>query len=286
MLKKVFGGVRLTWPRLLLFSVAMGVVGALAAMLVPDGWSLHEIAVHLEFWILCAIFIITNCGSAKEAAVKTFVFFLISQPLIYLIQVPFNWMGWQIFQFYPHWLIITVLTLPGAFIGWYIKRNDLLSGLILSVMLAALVCFGVGYLKDAVGNFPRHVLSTLFCFGQIPLYVWGILQNRRARLLALAISVAALLVFGFLTLRQPEVQLHQIMSLDTEKYPADDSWSAEIEDKKLGTATLRDADELGWLIDLDLYTKDRVPVVLRDGEGGEYVLTVWYENNAGLQVED
>ena len=154
MLKKVFGGVRLTWPRLLLLSVAMGVVGALAAMLVPDGWSLHEIAVHLEFWILCAIFIITNCGSAKEAAVKTFVFFLISQPLIYLIQVPFSWMGWQIFQFYPYWLIITVLTLPGAFIGWYIKRNDLLSGLILSVMLAALVCFGVGYLKDAVGNFP------------------------------------------------------------------------------------------------------------------------------------
>ena len=286
MIRKIFGGLRLSWPRLLLFSAAMGVVGALAALLVPDGWSLHEIAVTFEFWILCAIFVITNCQSAKEAAVKTFVFFLISQPLIYLIQVPFSWMGWGLFQFYPHWFFITLLTLPGAFIGWYIKRNDLLSGLILSVMLIALVYFGVGYLKDTVENFPRHLISTLFCFGQVPLFIWGILQNRRARLLALAISLAALLVFGFLTLRQPEAQLHQIVQLDTEKYPAEAGWTAEIEDASLGKASLRDADELGWLLDLELYTKERVPLVLRGADGEEYRLTVWYDDDTGLHIED
>ena len=199
MLKKIFGGLRATWPRVLIFAAAMGVVGALAALLAPDGSSLHEIAVRMEFWVLCAILIITNCPSPKEAALKTFVFFLISQPLIYLIQVPFNWLGWGIFRFYPYWLVITVLTLPGAFIGWYIRKDNLLSGLILSVMLSLLVWLGVGPLQYTLANFPGRLLSTLFCFGQIPLYVWGILRNRRARIAALAVSLAALLVIGYLT---------------------------------------------------------------------------------------
>lgn len=286
MVKKLFGGIRMTWPRLLLFAVAAGVVTALAAMLVPDGNSFHEIAVSFEAWILFAVFIISNCESAKEAAVKTFVFFLISQPLVYLVQVPFSWMGWGLFGYYRYWFYITLLTLPGGFIGWFIKKDNLLSGLILSVMLVLLILLGVGYLKDTVENFPRHLISTVFCFGQVPLFIWGILRNRRARLLALAISLAALLVIGFLTLRQPEAQLHQIVQLDTEKYPAEAGWTAEIEDASLGKASLRDADELGWLLDLELYTKERVPLVLRAADGEEYRLTVWYDDDTGLHIED
>jgi hypothetical protein len=113
-----------------------------------DESSFHEIAVHLEAWVLFAILIIVNCEKPLEAALKTFVFFLISQPLVYLLQVPFTWMGWQIFQFYPYWGFVTVLTLPGAFIGWFIKKDNLLSGLILSVMLVLLVLQGASYARD------------------------------------------------------------------------------------------------------------------------------------------
>ena len=286
MLKKVFGGVRLTWPRLLLFSVAMGVVGALAAMLVPDGWSLHEIAVHLEFWILCAIFIITNCGSAKEAAVKTFVFFLISQPLIYLIQVPFNWLGWGIFQYYRYWFIITLLTLPGAFIGWHIKRNDLLSGLILSVMLVLLALQGVSYLKDTAENFPQHLISTLFCFGQIPLYIWGILQNNKARAAALGICLAALVFFGWQTWSGPRMDQMQLVELDTEKYPIDENWTVRTEDESISTAELVELDGPVWYLRLHLFSEDTNTVILTDGEGREYTFTVRYEENWGIRILD
>lgn len=78
MLKKVFGGLKMTWPVVLIFAVLAGVITALIAMFVPDENSLHEVAVSVEAWILFAILIIVNCDKPLEAACKTFVFFLIS----------------------------------------------------------------------------------------------------------------------------------------------------------------------------------------------------------------
>ena len=110
-LKKLFGGINLTWPKLLIFAVASGVYTALVSI-IPQlkDTSLHTIAVTFEVWILLGIFIIMNSKSNLDAALKSFVFFLISQPLIYLIQVPFYDRGWEIFMYYPYWLKITVLT--------------------------------------------------------------------------------------------------------------------------------------------------------------------------------
>ena len=44
MLKKLFGGIRMTWPRLILFALASGIVTGLIALLVPDGNSFRQIA--------------------------------------------------------------------------------------------------------------------------------------------------------------------------------------------------------------------------------------------------
>ena len=41
-------------------------------------------------------------------------------------------MGWQLFHYYPYWFKITLLTFPGAIIGWFIKKDNILSGVILS----------------------------------------------------------------------------------------------------------------------------------------------------------
>ncbi len=41
-----------------------------------------------------------------------FFFFLISQPLIYLLQVPFSSMGFELFIYYKYWFIWTLLTIP------------------------------------------------------------------------------------------------------------------------------------------------------------------------------
>lgn len=76
-----------------------------------------------EAWIFFAVIIMANCKKPLESALKTFVFFLISQPLIYLFQVPFSWMGCELFKFYFYWFKVTLCTFPGAFIGWFITKR-------------------------------------------------------------------------------------------------------------------------------------------------------------------
>ena len=124
MQSKIFGGIKLTWKRLILLAVISGIITGLIALLIPDGNSIHQIAVTFEAWIVLAIIVIVNCDKPLDAALKTFVYFLISQPLVYLIQVPFNRLGFGLFNYYwPYWFIWTVATLPGGFIAWYIKKE-------------------------------------------------------------------------------------------------------------------------------------------------------------------
>ena len=276
----------MTWPTVLLLAVGAGVVTALAAILIPDGNSFHEIAVHLEAWVLLAIFIISNCEKPWEAALKTFVFFLISQPLAYLFQVPFSWLGWGIFRYYRYWFFITLLTLPGAFIGWFIKRDDILSGLILSVMLVLLTAQGMSYAGDMVRNFPQHLVSTLFCFGQIPLYIYGILKNKKARVLSLVITIAAAAFFGWSVFASPEMDAVFALSLDRDVYPVDENWSVSTENEDAITAELVDMGDGSYVLRLHLFEKTENTVILTDQDANEYRLKVSYEDDSGLRVTD
>ncbi|MBQ6396462.1 hypothetical protein IJH89_02660 [Candidatus Saccharibacteria bacterium] len=196
-LEKVFGGLNFSWPRLVIFSIVMGVYTALVAMLTPDGCSLHDIAVTMEWWVLPAILIIVNSKKPLEAALKTFVFFLISQPLVYLVQVPFSYMGWRLFGYYRFWFLITLLTFPGAFVGWYIKKDKWYSGVVLSVMTVLLALTGVGYAKGLLDNFPNHLLSIIYCFGIIPVFILGILKDKKPRLIAATITLAVSVAYVF-----------------------------------------------------------------------------------------
>ena len=89
-IKKLFGGINLTWPKLIIFAVAAGVYTGLINQ-VPFllDTSLRDIAIMYECWVLFGIIIIMNSKSALDSALKCFVFFLISQPLVYLTEVPF-----------------------------------------------------------------------------------------------------------------------------------------------------------------------------------------------------
>ena len=196
-IKKVFGGINLTWKRIIIFAIVMGVYTALMAMLVPDGNSLHDIAVTLEWWVLPAIIIIVNSKKPTEAALKTFVFFLISQPLVYLIQVPFNQMGWGLFKYYPYWFFITLLTIPGGFIGWYIKKDKWYSGIILSVMTVLLALTGVGYIFNFIETPPNHLLSIIYCFGIIPIFIFAIFKKKTPRIICAVITILPALIYGF-----------------------------------------------------------------------------------------
>lgn len=185
----------MSWLTVIIMAVALGIWTALMAMFVPDGNSFHDIAVTPEWWVLPAILIIVNCKKPVEAALKVFVFFLISQPLVYLIQVPFNSMSWGLFGYYPYWFKITLATLPGGFIGWYVKKDAWYSGVILSVMAVLLAWLGLGFAKGLSESFPNHLLTTIYCFGIIPVFIFGLFKKWQPRVATLAIIIVAAIVY-------------------------------------------------------------------------------------------
>ena len=151
----------------------------MAVIPITKDTSFRDIAATLEWWILFGVIIICNSKSPKDSALKCFVFFLISQPLIYLLQVPFSWQGWNLFSYYKYWFIMTVLTIPMGFIGYFIKKDNIFSMIILLPMLILLSILGLDFFKSAVESFPHHLLSGIFCFVAIALIILGVLNNKK-----------------------------------------------------------------------------------------------------------
>ena len=248
-LRKVFGGLDMSWRNVIVFAIIMGVWTALMALFVPDGNSFHDIAVTPEWWILPAIFVIVNCKNPLEAALKTFVFFLISQPLVYLIQVPFNSMGWGLFRYYPYWLKITLATFPGAFIGWHIKHDKWYSGIILSVMTILLVLFAVNYINGFSDSFPNHLITVIYCFLSIIFYIVVIFKDKIPRIICAALTLISMCVF--IPLSNPgNFETYNNSFLDGIEFvgkPYISSWSST---KCSGSAEFVKNDEEGYTLKL------------------------------------
>lgn len=101
---RIFGGIDLMWLKVIIFAAASGVVtGIIMALPLPEFISFRNIGTCFEMWICLAIAVISNCRKPVEAGLKTFVFFLVSQPLVYLVQVPFSRLGFGLFSYYPQW---------------------------------------------------------------------------------------------------------------------------------------------------------------------------------------
>ena len=66
-----------------------------------------------------------------------------------------------------------------GFIGYYIKKDNIFSAIILLPMLVLLSLTGLNYFKSAYQNFPHHLLSGIFCFIAITLIILGVLSNKK-----------------------------------------------------------------------------------------------------------
>ena len=198
-MKKIFGGINLTWKKLIVFSIIAGIYTAIMAILpITDNTSFRDIAINLDCWIVLGIIIIMNSRSAKDSALKCFIFFLISQPLIYLIQVPFSWQGWGLFRYYKTWFIWTLATLPMGYIGYYINKKNIISVIILLPMLMLLSYYGLGYFSAAISSFPYHLLSAIFCFVSIILIVFNLFDKTKYKIISLGAVLAFSVIFLFL----------------------------------------------------------------------------------------
>ena len=278
MLKKAFGQIDMKWWKVILFAVIMGVYTGLISLWVPPANWYHSIAETLERWVLPTVWLIVNCKKPLEAALKTFVFYLISQPLVYLIQVPFAEMGWGLFGYYRYWFYITLLTFPGAFIGWFIKKNNILSGLILSVVLVILAMEGVMYLKGCLqGEIGNNLGGLIYCVVVIFFLTFVILSDWKAIVVALVIPIAAFVIFFFLKVAGHNSLLTIGGYLDKQTYPITFDWSAESSAPDIIKAEVKEngAGEPDLII--TVYKEGETEVTLTDAEGKTYKFDASYD---------
>ena len=192
---KLYGGINLTWPGVILYAVGAAVLTTVFLVLpIFQGTSFARMGETLEAWVFFAVIIIANAKSPLDSALKTFVFFLISQPLIYLLQVPFTWQGWGIFQYYKHWFILTLCTFPAAYIGWYIRKKNWLSLLILMPVLILLAYLCEDGLKHVIHQFPSLLIMVVFCILQILIYLYAFTEKLPQRLVGVLVPIAVIAV--------------------------------------------------------------------------------------------
>ena len=277
LLQKLFGGLELTWPRLVIAAILAGIYTAVMAIVPALRYtSFHTIAVTFEVWIFFGIVIIMNSKSNLDAALKCFVFFLISQPLAYLIQVPFSSQGWGILSYYRYWAIWTVLCFPMGFIGYYMKQGKWWGYLILLPMIALTAYSYHRYFADFLFYSPKYILICLFCVIMMVLYPVAIFEDRKIRITGGLISVAAVIALTVIGFLNPPVYSAELMS-NTEEHPFDDTYQVSLADEKYGNVEIIYMNAIeDYMIHADLKKAGKTVLTLEspDGEKTEYDLTI------------
>ena len=232
-MKKIFGGINLTWPKVITMGIVMGIYTAIMAMLpIVKDTSFSDLTVTFEVWIFFGIFIIMNSKSAKDSALKCFVFFLISQPLVYLIQDIIN--NSMLFKtYYKYWFMWTIGCLPMGFIGYHMKKDKWWGLLILTPILILLGEECAGYLSKTMFSFPRHLLTTIFCISTLIIYPLAIFKNKKVKTVGVVISGLLIVLIALVCIVNPPIYSTDILS-NGEKYQFDDSYKAYLLDKKYG----------------------------------------------------
>lgn len=281
-IKKVFGNINLTWTKVIIFAIIAGIYTAIMAMLpIAKDTSFSDITVTFEVWILFGIFIIMNSKSAKDSALKCFIFFLISQPLVYLIQDLVNKSNLFI-TYYRFWFIWTIATIPMGFIGWHMKKDKWWGLLILAPILAFLGYHFGQYLGMTMFSFPKHILTTLFCAITIILYPLVIFNDKKIRLAGILIGIIILIVFTFLTLQQPQVYDTYILTNGgSEGTIFDDSYKVYLEDESLGTVDIRFVEQglNDWVVHAVFNKTGNTEVILQSPSGEKTIFDIKVDRN-------
>lgn len=274
-MKKLFGEIDLTWKKLIIFAVITAVyTAAMAIIPFTDNTSFRDISVYMEWWIFFGIIIIANSKSPKDSALKCFVFFLISQPLIYLLQVPFSSVGWQIFKYYKYWFILTLCTIPMGFVGYYIKKKNILSLIILTPMLMLIAYFGLKYFSMVIENFPHHLLSLIVCILMIIIIVISFLDKKLFR--AIAFILVGIFI-GITLILNSDVNNNEFETYQTlDQYV--DSFSG-----KLKITNFSKTDE--GSVEIVANTKDLHSIKLKGTKTGKYFFIIIDEDGKKYKFE-
>lgn len=141
--------------------------------------SLFNIGICFEFWVFATMLIVCRTKKPLEASCKVFLYFLISQPLVYLVKVPVDPRGWAVFADYTGWFVWTVLTFPGAFIAWYTNRKNNLGIAIFMVAILFLSYEFAQHFYVLIHHPPFQILACGFILFQVGAYVLSFAGKRR-----------------------------------------------------------------------------------------------------------
>ena len=276
----------MTWPKVLLLAVASAIVTSVF-LLVPvfKNTSFERMGVYVEAWIFLAVIIMANCEKPLESGLKTFVFFLVSQPLIYLIQVPFSSMGWGLFGYYGYWFVATLLTFPAAFAGWYIRKKNWLSLLILSPALIYLAIVSADCFAFAFAHFPYRLVAAVFCLLQILLYLAAFTSNFWQKLTG---ALVPLIVAVVLLIPRLQVQVNNTRFLPDDPVLSESATVQMEQEEGRKTAIDVTIEKTGTdsMVRIQATQYGSVAFSIQDGETVySYSVTV-YEDNAGHSQVD
>ncbi len=191
-MKKIYGNLKMSWLTVILFAVAVGVYTGLVMMIdALNETSFQDIGIAFEWWVIFAVIVVVNCNKGWEAALKCFVFFLISQPIIYAVQILFGHLASDLAWIYykTTWLPATFLTLPGGFIAYYCKKQNMLGAVILGLGNTIQALMGVSYFYRAFNSFPNHILSAIVCFASIFIMSFYIQKKNKYRLVSILLAL-------------------------------------------------------------------------------------------------
>ncbi len=275
MVKKLFGGVNFTWKKLFICAVVIGIsVGLLNSIPSLFDTTITDVATYFDFWIFCGIFIITNSKSNKDSALKCFIFFLISQPLIYLCEVPFKDLGWGLFVYYKPWFIWTLLCLPMGYIGYYIKK-DKWYGLL--ILLPIMLLLGSGLSSTIVNvkySFPKHLINTLFVIVSFIIYPLALFNNKKLKIIGLILNIIIMILFGLKPMITPSTY-DTSFKCSNEKLVYDDTYKAYLEDSSYGNLSIKYTDSIeSYCIYASFKKPGNTKIILEDPNGNKQYFNI------------
>ena len=279
---KLYGGINLTWPGVILYAIGTAVLTTVFLVFpIFKGTSFMRMGETLEAWIFFAVILIANSKKPLESALKTFVFFLISQPLIYLFQVPFSWQGWGLFQYYKHWFLLTLCTFPAAYIGWYIKKKNWLSLLILMPVLVLLAYICGDGIKHVLHDFPNLLLMVLFCIAQVLLYLYVFTEKVTQKIVGALVLTA---VIAGMTLIPKNVDFYSSQFLPDNPVLTENA-EAAAEDTKIADISVSGTGE-DSTVQIHVHAYGTTSFTIKDGDK-EYSYRIRiYEDDLGVsQIE-
>ncbi len=190
-MRKLYGSLKMSWLTVILFAVAAGVYTGLVMLVdIFDETSFQDIGISYEWWVIFAVIVVVNCGKGWEAMLKCFVFFLISQPLVYIVQILFGPLTVEKAWYYYGgiWLPATFLTLPGGFIAYHCKKQNMLGAVILGLGNTIQAFMGVSFFYRAFQSFPHHLMSGIVCFASIFIMSFYIQKEKKYRLVSILLA--------------------------------------------------------------------------------------------------